>query len=54
MAGLFMQGQYPLSGADLTNSVQVAGVRIKGGGFRPLAPAPNGSRCSNGATTTSP
>jgi hypothetical protein len=35
VAGLFMQGQFPLAGADLTNSVQVAGVRIKGGGYRP-------------------
>jgi hypothetical protein len=34
VAGLFMQDQYPMAGADLSNWVQVAGVKTSGGGFR--------------------
>jgi hypothetical protein len=34
VAGAFMQDQYPLTGADLSNWVQVAGIKTSGGGVR--------------------
>lgn len=34
VAGLFMQDQYPLVGADLSNLVQYVGIKTSGGGFR--------------------
>ena len=37
MIGLFMQNQYPMAGADLSNHVQYAGVRTAHGGYRSFA-----------------
>ena len=37
VVGGYMQGQYPMAGLDLSNYVQYAGVRTKGGGWRPVA-----------------
>jgi hypothetical protein len=35
VVGLFMQGQYPVAGLDLSNRVQYAGIALDDGGFRP-------------------